>query len=71
MVSKARVNTWVEVTLTEGKNRQLKRMFWRIHHPVMKIQRVQYGPIELGELEPGDYRELTKAEIDKLRKAVM
>jgi 23S rRNA pseudouridine2605 synthase len=66
----ARVNTWVEVTLTEGKNRQLKRMFWRIKHPVMKIQRVSFGGIELGDLDVGKYRSLTKAEVDLLKNAV-
>ncbi|MBI5494744.1 MAG: rRNA pseudouridine synthase [Deltaproteobacteria bacterium] len=70
VVKKARVNTWVEVTLTEGKNRQLKRMFWRIRHPVLKILRVKYGPVDLGDLGTGEFRELKRAEVEALRKAV-
>ena len=45
-------------------------MFWRIRHPVMKIVRVGYGPVELGDLEVGQFRELSKAEIEGLRRAV-
>ncbi len=71
VVKKARVNTWVEVTLTEGRNRQLKRMFWRIHHPVLKIQRIKYGPVDVGDLESGQFRELTKLEIRSLLETVI
>jgi pseudouridine synthase len=67
---KARVNTWLEVTLTEGKNRQLKRMFWRIRHPVLKIVRVAYGPVTLKDVEPGQFRELSRTEVEKLKRAV-
>lgn len=70
IVGKARVNTWVEVTLTQGKNRQLKRMFWRIHHPVMKIVRIQYGGIDLDDLEVGKYRSLSQGEVEQLKAAV-
>ncbi|MEW5849686.1 MAG: pseudouridine synthase [Myxococcota bacterium] len=70
VISKARVNTWLEVVLTEGKNRQLKRMFWRIRHPVLKIHRIAFAGLELGRLPPGQYRELTRAELEKLKRAV-
>lgn len=60
-------NSWYEVELTEGKNRQLRRMFERIGHPVMKLRRVAIGKLKLGKLPPGAYRELTGEEIRQLK----
>ena len=59
-------NPWYEVTLIEGRNRQLHRMFERIGHHVEKIKRVRYGPLEL-DVPPGQFRILTAAEVNKLR----
>ncbi len=67
VVQKARVNTWVQVILKQGKNRQLKRMFWRIKHPVMKIVRTHFAGITTEGLAPGQYRSLTKRELASLR----
>jgi 23S rRNA pseudouridine2605 synthase len=61
-------NPWYEVTLIEGKNRQIRRMFEEIGHHVEKIKRVRYGPLEL-DVEPGEYRELTQQELTALRKS--
>jgi 23S rRNA pseudouridine2605 synthase len=61
-------NPWYEVTLIEGKNRQIRRMFEEIGHHVEKIKRVRYGPLEL-DVEPGQHRELTPQEISALRKS--
>lgn len=61
-------NPWYEVTLIEGKNRQIRRMFEEIGHHVEKIKRVRYGPLAL-DVEPGQFRELTPQEIAALRKA--
>jgi 23S rRNA pseudouridine2605 synthase len=61
-------NPWYEVTLIEGKNRQIRRMFEEIGHHVEKIKRVRYGPLKL-DVEPGQYRELTPEEISALRKS--
>jgi 23S rRNA pseudouridine2605 synthase len=61
-------NPWYEVTLIEGKNRQIRRMFEEVGHHVEKIKRVRYGPLEL-DVEPGQYRELTEKEISALRKS--
>jgi 23S rRNA pseudouridine2605 synthase len=63
-----RPNPWYEVTLTEGRNRQIRRMFERVGHHVEKIKRVQMGPLVL-DLEPGKFRELTKREVEELQKA--
>lgn len=70
IIGQAKVNTWLEVTLTEGKNRQLKRMFWRIHHPVLKIQRITFAGLELGDLDIGKYRALTEAEVEGIKAAI-
>jgi 23S rRNA pseudouridine2605 synthase len=61
-------NPWYEVTLIEGKNRQIRRMFEEIGHHVEKIKRVRYGPLSL-DVEPGQFRELKPQEITALRKA--
>jgi 23S rRNA pseudouridine2605 synthase len=62
-------NPWYEVTLIEGQNRQIRRMFETVGHHVEKIKRVRYGPLEL-DLEPGAFRPLTPAEVARLRTAV-
>ena len=61
-------NPWYEVTLTEGRNRQIRRMFEEIGHHVEKIKRVRYGPLEL-DVEPGKFRHLTSREVGQLKKA--
>jgi 23S rRNA pseudouridine2605 synthase len=61
-------NPWYEVTLTEGKNRQIRRMFEEIGHHVEKIKRVRYGPLSL-DLPPGEFRRLTIAEVEKVKTA--
>src|ERR1043166_6380264 len=61
-------NPWYEVTLIEGKNRQIRRMFEEIGHHVEKIKRVRYGPLEL-DVPPGKYRRLAPQEVAKLRAA--
>jgi 23S rRNA pseudouridine2605 synthase len=62
-------NPWYEVTLIEGRNRQIRRMFEEIGHHVEKIRRVRYGPLGL-EVEPGKFRHLTAREVEQLRAAV-
>jgi len=62
-------NPWYEVTLIEGKNRQIRRMFEEIGHHVEKIKRVRYGPLTL-DVEPGQFRELSPGEVSGLRRAV-
>lgn len=60
-------NPWYEVTLIEGKNRQIRRMFEEIGHHVEKIRRVRYGPLSL-DVEPGQVRELTPREVESLKR---
>jgi 23S rRNA pseudouridine2605 synthase len=59
-------NPWYEVTLMEGKNRQIRRMFEEVGHHVEKIKRVRYGPLEL-DVHPGKFRKLTNDEVSKLK----
>jgi 23S rRNA pseudouridine2605 synthase len=56
----------LEIELAEGKNRELRRMFEVLGRGVIKLQRVQIGPIKLGELRVGRWRTLTEAEIKSL-----
>lgn len=59
-------NPWFEVTLIEGRNRELRKMFSAIGHFAEKIRRVGYGPLVL-DLEPGKMRELAEEEVNALR----
>lgn len=60
-------NTWVKMVVTEGRNHLVKRMFRAIGHSVLKLKRVQFGPIKLGNLPPGEFRFLTDEEIKRLK----
>jgi 23S rRNA pseudouridine2605 synthase len=62
--------TALEITITEGKKREVKRMMSAIHHPVVELNRVSFGPITARGLEPGAWRLLTKEEIDELKAIV-
>jgi len=58
-------NTWFEVTLREGKNQQIRRMFDSIGHSVVKLRRVKIGHVTDAGLPFGGYRELTPGEVKK------
>jgi len=53
----------LEITIHEGRNRQVRRMCEQIGHPVVRLRRTRFGPLELGDLRPGQYRPLTKQEL--------
>ncbi len=61
-------NPWYEVVLVQGRNRQLRIMFEAIGHSVMKLRRVAIGPLTLGRLAPGQYRELADWEVRRLKR---
>ncbi len=63
-------NSWLEITIHEGKKRQIRRMFQRIRHPVLKLKRIRIDGISLGNLPTGQWRYLSPEEIQKLRKSV-
>lgn len=60
----------IEVILKEGRKRQIKMMFNTIDHRVIRLIRIEMGPLKLGELPPGQFRELTESEIKLLKMAV-
>jgi 23S rRNA pseudouridine2605 synthase len=62
-------NPWLEVVLTEGRNRQVRKMLQAVGHPVQKLRRIRYGGVELGRLPTGGLRPLRPAEVDRLRRA--
>jgi len=59
--------TKLVITLREGRNRQVRRMCASIGHPVRKLTRTRMGPIRLGDLRPGHWRDLTPNEVAKLK----
>jgi pseudouridine synthase len=58
----------VSIVLHEGRTRQVRKMCEAVGHPVVRLRRVRIGPIRLGALKPGEFRELTRAEIDQLER---
>jgi 23S rRNA pseudouridine2605 synthase len=61
-------NPWYQVILTEGKNREIRKMFEEVGHFVEKVRRVGFGPLVL-DVKPGEMRELDEAEVTQLRRA--
>jgi 23S rRNA pseudouridine2457 synthase len=60
---------WVEITLREGLNRQVRRMTAAVGHPTLRLVRVAIGPVVLGDLQPGEWRDLTHSEIEQMYSA--
>ncbi len=69
-VRKVEANSWLEITLREGRKHQVKRMLEAVGHPVIKLLRIRMGPLTLGNLESGEYRFLTDREANALRELV-
>jgi len=59
----------IELTLREGRNRQVRRMCEAVGQRVVALERVRFGPLALGGLAEGDHRRLTPAEVERLRQA--
>jgi 23S rRNA pseudouridine2605 synthase len=59
----------IEITIHEGRKRQVKRMCEAVGHPVKRLERVAFGPLALGDLRQGRWRKLTDAEVDALMSA--
>ena len=61
---------WLRLVLTEGQKRQARRMTAAVGHPTLRLVRIGIGPLELGSLQPGEWRELDRRELDALRAAL-
>jgi 23S rRNA pseudouridine2605 synthase len=59
----------IELTIHEGRNRQVKRMCEAVGHRVIRLARIRFGPLELGSLRPGQVRKLSEPEVAELRRA--
>jgi 23S rRNA pseudouridine2605 synthase len=59
----------LELTIHEGRKRQVKRMCEAVGHPVKRLERVRFGPLQLGDLRPGAYRQLDEIETESLAAA--
>ncbi len=59
---------WVEITLREGLNRQVRRMTASVGHPTVRLVRVAIGPIVMGDLQPGQWRDLTSLEMEQIQR---
>jgi len=69
IVKRGRERSILEITIREGRNRQVRRMLARIGHKVRELTRVKMGPLELHGLAPGQFRELTPRELHALKAA--
>lgn len=70
LVRKLKANSWIKITLHEGRKRQIRKMLERVGHPVIRLIRIAIDGVKLEELKPGQYRSLTKEEIESLHKKV-
>jgi 23S rRNA pseudouridine2605 synthase len=70
MIRKAKNNTWLEMTIHEGRKRQIRRMLEIIGRTALKLKRIRINGIELGKLVPGKYRYLTPEEVYRIKKEV-
>ena len=57
---------WIEITILEGKNRQVRKMFEKIGFSVVKLKRVSIGNLKLSGLKPGEFRPLTEKDLESL-----
>jgi 23S rRNA pseudouridine2605 synthase len=62
---------WLRVTLTEGKNRHIRRLFEPLGHPVTKLKRISFGPLTLGDLKPGELKHLSGDQVNRLKKTAL
>lgn len=62
---------WLEVILSEGHNREIRRLFAKMGHKVMRLERIAFGPLSLGKLKAGEFRELRHEELERLHSVLM
>lgn len=64
-----RDNSWLQITMHEGRKRQIRRVAASLGHPVIRLIREQIGPIRLAQLKPGQWQHLTEREVSQLIRA--
>lgn len=62
--------SWLKITLREGKKRQVRRMTAAVGYPTLRLVRVAIGPVSLGHLQPGQWQDLSKNELQNLRRSL-
>ncbi|GAC1404656.1 MAG: pseudouridine synthase [Candidatus Velthaea sp.] len=67
IIAVRRQRSVIDITIHEGRNRQVRKMFEALGHPVVDLIRMRFGPLSLGDLSPGDMRPATDREIKELR----
>ena len=65
-IDKKNNKSYVEITITEGRNHQVKNMFGYFNHKVLKLKRIKYAFFDLSNLKIGEYRKLTIKEVKQL-----
>src|SRR6185369_17029236 len=67
LIKEGEQNDWLSISIHEGRNRQIRRMCEAVSLAVVRLKRVRYGNLVLGDLKPGEYRNLSPAEVNELR----
>ena len=70
LIYKREKTSLIEIIIKEGRYREIKRIFEKIGHPVIRIKRIAIGPLKIGKLKPGEYRFLTHEEVKKILSSV-
>ena len=66
-----KMGIWYKIIISEGRNRQIRRMFEALGYYVARLRRVQVGSLRLGDLKPGEKRVLTRFELERLRRSAL
>jgi 23S rRNA pseudouridine2605 synthase len=69
LIERSDTNAWYQVTLHEGRNQQIRKMFDHVGHSVIKLRRVGIGFLKNERLRPGEFRLLDEAEVKRFFKA--
>lgn len=69
-LKKLQANSWIDITIHEGRKRQVRRMLDRVGHSVIRLIRIRINGLSLGNLKPGEYRYLSAEEVERLKEEV-